>query len=159
MIEAGVERRWQRLAAGNQSAPPPSVTRAVVLFLVCLGLDHLLDNLLNVANLDEDVFGFEVGMDDAAFAMEVVKAQEDLLGDLFDERHGNSTVVPLLDQAEQVLAEDFENHADMGAVGTFVLKRIEKTDDMFPARMVGFGLDDLIEELDLVDGGLGVMGS
>ena len=65
-------------------------------------------------------------MDDAAAAMHVVESEEDLLGDLLDEVHGNALVLVSLNEAEQVLAEDFEDHADMGAVGSFVSEMVEE---------------------------------
>lgn len=46
----------------------------------------------------------------------------------------------------------------MGAVGALVFERVEKADDMSATRVVGVCLDDLVEELDFIDGGFGVMG-
>ncbi len=67
-------------------------------------------------------------------------------------------MVPPFDQAQQILAKHLEHHADVDAVGTFVLEGIQQADDMFLAGMVGVGLDDLLQQLNLIDGGLGVMG-
>lgn len=64
MVEVGVEGRWQRLAASNER-PTSSAAVAVVLFVGRLGLDDLLDNLLNVSNFNQDIFGLEIGVDDA----------------------------------------------------------------------------------------------
>lgn len=36
-------------------------------------------------------------MDNAAFAVEIVEAKEDLFGDLLDERHGDTAMIPPLD--------------------------------------------------------------
>lgn len=66
-------------------------------------------------------------------------------------------MVPPFDQAQQVLAKHLKHHADVDAVGTFVLKGIQQADDMLLAGMVGVGLDDLLQQFDLIDGGLGVM--
>lgn len=97
-------------------------------------------------------------MDDATFAMEIVESQQDLFGDLLDKIHRNAAVVPPLDQAEQVLAQNLENHANVGSVGALVFERVEKADNVFPAGMVRLGLNNLIEKLDLIDGGFGVVG-
>lgn len=157
MVEAGVEGGWQRLAASDESSPA-SAAIPIVLLVASVGLDDALDDLLDIANLDEDVFGLKVGVDDAAFAMEIVEAKENLLCDLLDQRHGDSAVVPALDKAKQVLAENLKHHAYMGAMWPLVLKRIKQTHDVFATGMVRLGLYNLIEELDLVDGGLGVVG-
>lgn len=39
----------------------------------------------------------------------------------------------------------------MNAVRSFMFERIQKTDDVFLARMVGVRLNDLLQQLDLVD--------
>lgn len=145
------------MTAGDEGpTTPPSVT--VVLLLSSLGLDNALDNLLDVSNLDKNVFWFEVGVDDAAFAMEVVEAQKNLLCDLFDKGHRNAAMIPALDETKQVLSKDLENHTYVGAVGSLVLKRVQKTHDMLATGVIRLGLNNLIEEFDLVDGGLGVVG-
>lgn len=153
-----MEGRRQRLAACDESPAPSAAVAVVFLFVLvgALGQDPL-DNLLDVTNLDEDVFGLEVGVDDAAFAVQVVQAQQHLLGDLLDQRHGDAAVVPALDEAQQVLAQHLEHHAHVGAVGALVLKRVQQADDVLAAGVVGIGLDNLIEQLDLVDGRLGVV--
>jgi len=159
VVEARVERAGQRLAAGDEG-PSPSAPVAVVLLVLLLGLllDVLLDDLLDVADLDQDVLGLEVGVDDAALAVQVVQAEQHLLGDLLDQRHGDAAVVPALDQAQQVLTQHLEDHADVDAIGALVLERVEQADDVLAAGVVGVGLDDALEQLDLVDGSLGVVG-
>jgi len=97
-------------------------------------------------------------MDNTAFPVEVVEAQQDLFGDLFDERDGNAPVVPLLDEAQKVLSEHLEDHTHVVAVGTFVGKGVEQTDDVFASGMVFVGLDDAFEKLDLIQRRLGIMG-
>ena len=160
MVEARVQRAGERLAASDEGAPSPPAVSAVVVAVLLLGLVfHVrLDNLLDVANLDEHVLGLEIGVDDAALAVEVVEAEQHLLGDLLDERHGDAAVVPALDEAEQVLAEDLEDHADVDAIGALVVEGVEQADDVFPARVVLVGVDDLFQQLDLVEGRLGVVG-
>lgn len=124
MVETRVKRGGQRLTARDQrSASPSSV--AVALLVGGLALDHLLDNLLDVANLDEDVLGLEICVDDAAFSVQIVESQEHLFCYLLDQRHRNATVVPFLDETEQILAQYLKDHADVGAIGALVLKRVE----------------------------------
>lgn len=159
MVEAGIEGTGERLAAGDEgpaSSAPIRVTPLAVLLGVIF--DICFDDLLDIANLDEDVLGLQVGVDDAAFAVEIVEAQQDLLCDLLDEGHRNTAVVPALDQAQQVLAQNFEDHADVDAIGSFVVEGVEQTDDVSAARVVLVRVDDLLQELDLVEGGLGVVG-
>lgn len=157
MAEAGVEGRRQRLTASNQGPPSPAAIPSVLL-VVGLVLYDPLHGLLNVTNFDQDVFGLEICVDNATFAMQVVETEKDLLCDLFDERHRNTPMIPPLDQAQEVLPQDLENHAHVGAVGALVFERVEKADDMSATRVIGIRLDNLIEELDFVDGGFGVMG-
>lgn len=61
-----------------------------------------------------------------------------------------------LDETEQVLAEDFENHAHMDAVRALVLEVVEKGDDMSAARMGRIRRDESLQELDLIQGRFGV---
>lgn len=58
IVEAGVKGTWQGLAAGNESpSSPPAIT--VIFFVVQLRLilDECFDNLLDVANFNEDILG------------------------------------------------------------------------------------------------------
>lgn len=116
------------------------------------------------------------GVYDAAAAVHVVQAEQDLLADLLDKVHGDALVLMAFDKAEEVLAEDLEDHADMDAVGALVAEVVEEGDDMGAAGVgdgggrrgvgeVGRGLDggrggddEALEELDLVERGLGVAG-
>ena len=69
-------------------------------------------------------------MNDATTTVHVVEAEEDLFGDLLDEVHGHALVLMAFDQAQQVLAEHLEHHADVRAVGAFVSEVVEEGDDM-----------------------------
>jgi len=160
LVEARVQRAGERLAACDEGPPsPPAVPVAVIAALLLrVVLDVCLDDLLDVANLDEDVLGLQVGVDNAAFAVEVVEAKEDLLCDLLDQGHGDAAVVPPLDQAQQVLAQHLKDHADVDAVGPLVVEGVEQADDVLAAGMVLVCVDDLLEQLDLVEGRLGVVG-
>lgn len=112
------------------------------------------------------------GVDHTATTMHVVEAEEDLLCNLLYEVLWDALALMALDEAEQVLAEDLEDHADMGTVGAFVAKMVEKGDDMGSPGVslgrrgcgvrVGWGgtdggsggCDEALEELYLVEGGL-----
>ena len=156
MIEGRVERRWEGLAAGNES-PASSPAVAVVLLVATLVLDDLLHNLLDIPDIDEDILGFQICVDDAAFTVEIVEAKQDLLRDLLDQRCRDPAVVPLLDKSQEVLAKNLEYHADVCAVRSFVLEGVEETDDVLATGVIRLSLHDLVEELDLVDSGLGVV--
>ena len=159
LVEARIQRAGQRLTPRDQRPPsPPAAPVVVVLVLLGVVFDICLDDLLDVANLDEDVLGLQVGVDDAALAVEIVEAKQHLLSDLLDERHGDAAMVPSLDQAQQVFAEDFEHHAHMHAVGAFVVEGVEEADDVGATGVLLVGVDDLFQQLDLVEGGFGVVG-
>lgn len=156
MVEACVEGRRQRLAAGDQcSTSPPAV--AIVLFVRWFALNNFFDNLLHVANFDQDVLGLQIGMNDATLPVQIVKAEQDLFRDLLHQRHRNAPMIPFLDQTQQVFAQDLENHTYVCTIGSFVFERVEETDDVFSAGVIGLRRNDPLQELDLVDGGLGVV--
>lgn len=96
-------------------------------------------------------------MYDAAVPMEVIQTKQNLFCNLFDQGHGYASVIPPLDQAKKILAQNLEDHADMSAVWSFMLEGIQQTDNVLFAGMIRVGLDDLLQKLDLVDGRLGVM--
>lgn len=159
--EAGVQRAGQRLAACNQSTPPPAPVAIVFLiFFLGLFLRHMrLDDLLYIANLNQHVLWLQVGMDDAALPVEIIQSEQHLLGDLLHKRHGNTSVVPALNQTQQVLTQHLKDHTYVNAVGSFVFEGVQQTHNMLAARVGGFRLDDPIEELDFVDRGLSIMSS
>lgn len=74
-------------------------------------------------------------MDDSATPVHVVEAQQYLLRNLLDKVHWHPFVLVTLDQAQQVLTENFENHADVHAVRPLVSEMVEETDNMRSARM------------------------
>lgn len=80
---------------------------------------------LDVVNADKDVLGLEVGVDDVALLVEVVESEENLLGDLLDNVRGDAPMLVPLDEAQQVLAEDLKDHADVRTVRANVPKVIE----------------------------------
>jgi hypothetical protein len=157
--KAAVQRTGQGLTASNEGTPP-SATIAIVFFILLrlLLLNVGLDNLLDIADLDKNVFGFQIGMDNATLAMEVIQTKHHLLGDLLHEGHGNPAVVPTLNQTQQVLSEDLENHADVDTIRALVFEGVEQTDDMLATGMGRVGLNDAIQQFDFIDGGFGVVG-
>ena len=66
-------------------------------------------------------------------------------------------MVPSLDQTQQVLAEHLKDHAHVDTVGSLVLEEVKQADDVLLSGMIRLGLHDLVQELDLVDGRLGVV--
>ena len=69
-------------------------------------------------------------MDDLADGVEVVEADEALLGDLAAEVHGAAVVLVALDELEEVHAEDLEDHAEMVTVWALVEKGVEEVEDV-----------------------------
>lgn len=69
-IKARVEWTGKRLAAGNEG-PSSSPSVAIVFFVIQLGLifDKRLDDLLDVTNLNQNIFRLEIGVDYPALAM------------------------------------------------------------------------------------------
>lgn len=144
MIKRRVERRGERLAAGYQSSP--STAAVSVIFLVArVVFYHLFYNLLNVPDFNQDVFGFEIGVNDAALAVKIIEAEQDLFCDLLNKGHRDAPVIPPLDEAQEILAEDFEDHAYVSPVGALVLKRIEEADDVLATGVIGLGLNNTVE--------------
>jgi len=66
--------------------------------------------------------GKRTGVNDPTTTVHIVETKEDLLCNLTNEMLGNAFSLMTLDQAEEVFAKDFENHADMGPVWTFMAK-------------------------------------
>lgn len=69
-------------------------------------------------------------MDHPTIPMHIIEAEQNLLCDLLDEVHRHTFVLVTPDQAEEVLAEHLEDHADMDAVGAAMAEMIEELDDM-----------------------------
>jgi len=55
-----------------------------------------------------------------------------------------------LDETEQVLSEDLENHADVRSVRTGMSEMIKKLYDMPPSGMISFRCYEFLKQLDLV---------
>ena len=84
--------------------------------------------------------------------MHIIQPQQYLLRNLLHDMHRDALILVPPDQAEEILAEDLEDHADVGAVGPAVAEVVEEADDMAAAGVGGVGGDDALEELDLVEG-------
>lgn len=69
-------------------------------------------------------------MDHATLSMHVVETEKDLLCDLFDEVHGNTFILMTFDETEEVFAEDFEDHADVGAILSLMSEMIKEGDNV-----------------------------
>lgn len=52
----------------------------------------------HIFNANQDVFGFEVGMNDSTFGVEVIKSEEDLFCDLFDNVGWDTSMLISLDE-------------------------------------------------------------
>lgn len=105
------------------------------------------------------------GVNDPTTTVHIIKAKEDLFCDLANEVLGYALSLMTLDQAEEVFTEDFENHAYMDSIGTFMAKVVQEGDDMGTAGMSlggrrggngrgGGGGDEALKQLDLVKGRL-----
>jgi hypothetical protein len=115
------------------------------------GFEFGANDGFNVVDADEDVLRFEVGVNDAALAVDVVETEEDLLGDLLADVVGNAAVVVTLDQPEEVLTQHLENHADVVPVRPAMCEVVEEGNDVSSTGVGGVGLDDSLKKLDLVE--------
>ena len=97
-------------------------------------------------------------MDHAATAMHVVESQQHLFGDLLDEVERHALVLVPADEAEEVLTENLEDHADMCAVWSTMAEVVEEADDVGTSRMSGVRGNNALEKLDLVKRSLCVAG-
>jgi hypothetical protein len=68
--------------------------------------------------------GVFTGVYDSATCVHVVEAKEDLFCDLANQGHGEFSPFEAIDKKEEVLAEDFEDHADVCAVGAVMLEHV-----------------------------------
>lgn len=76
-------------------------------------------------------------MDDATTAVHIVESKENLLCDLLHKVHWHALVLVPLDEAEQVLAEDLEYHADVSAIRALVPEMVQEGDDVGAPGMCG----------------------
>ena len=73
--ETGIQRTRKWLTSSNQGPPPPSAVPIVFFSILLVFLDKCLHNLFHIADLDQDVFRFQVGVDNAAISVHVVQAK------------------------------------------------------------------------------------
>jgi hypothetical protein len=79
-----------------------------------------------IVDTDQHVLRFEIGVNDATFSVDVIETEQHLLGDLFANVIWDTSMVISLDQAEQVLAENFKDHAHVRAVGSAVSEMVQQ---------------------------------
>lgn len=72
-------------------------------------------------------------MNDSAFIVQIVEAEQYLLGDLFDDMLRHTTMLVSFDQTEQILPKNLENHANVRTVGTGMFEVVHEADDVTPA--------------------------
>ena len=156
----GIEWAGKWLTSGDKSSSP-SAAIAVISFTILVGIIfHIrLDDMFDIAYFNQDIFRLQVGVYNTTFAMHVVEAQKHLLCDLLYQRHGNASMIPALDKTQEIFAQHLKNHAHVDTIGASMFKGIEKTNDMFSARMTWFGLNNLAEQFDLINCGLGIVSS
>lgn len=129
---------------------------------------HLLDRLgflgqgvaqqiFCVIEIHEDVFWFQIGMNDFADAVEVIEAEEHFFGDLLDERDRDALVFVAFDEREQVLSQDFKGHADVGSVRAMDSEMVDDGGAETGAQGAWIGLGDALEKFDLVNGRFSVV--
>lgn len=120
------------------------VLHADRLLLVLL---HLLDKLVQAlaAHLEHDVFGFEVGVDDAAGLVHVDETGEHLPGELLDEpkAHALFEAVEMDDEVEETGSQHLEHGAVVLAMHAVVNEVVDHSDaigfDLERGLLVSFG--------------------
>jgi hypothetical protein len=81
--------------------------------------------LLTLGQSEHYVFWLQISVDYSTNSVHVVQAKQNLLGDVPDDRDGNSSIVVLLDQRQQILAENLECHNEVFSVLRVVKKLVE----------------------------------
>jgi len=112
---------------------------------------------VRLADADEDVLGLDIGVNDLALGVKIVEPLQDLLHDELDVEKGDALVVTPDDKLEEVVAEHLEDHADVGSVDAADLEIVQKLYAPFPEWISLVALSDALEQLDFVEGRLGVV--
>jgi len=112
---------------------------------------------VRLADADEDVLGLDIGVNDLALGVKIVEPLQDLLHDELDVEKGDALVVTPDDKLEEVVAEHLEDHADVGSVDAANLEIVQKLYAPFPEWISLVALSDALEQLDFVEGRLGVV--
>ena len=93
-------------------------------------------------------------MNNAAASMHVIESQEDLFCDLLDEMGRDAFALVALDEPEQVLAEDLEDHAVvldwLAVVGRGVEEVVEDAHHVCVARVCGVCARESTQQVDFV---------
>ena len=87
------------------------------------GLEHL--KFGHALDLEYNVLGLQVCVDDLADTMEVVKAHEDLTGDFAHNWHRYTLIVKAFDETEHVVAQNLESHDRMATILSMVEELVE----------------------------------
>ena len=64
-------------------------------------------------------------MNDPAFSMQIIKAQEYLFCDLFNKLHWNTPMIPFFDQTQKVLPKHLEYHAHVSSIRALMLEGVQ----------------------------------
>ena len=78
----------------------------------------------------EDTCAPRDNLNHATTSVHVIQSQQHLLCDLPNQRHGDPFNLMSLYQTEQILAKNFEDHADVHAIRAFMSEVIEEGDDV-----------------------------
>lgn len=77
-----------------------------------------------ISQTDDYVFRLEIGMDNVAHAMHIVKSDQALTSKFTNQWNGYSLVVITLDYFKEIDSQNLEDHDEVLAVGPVVDKRV-----------------------------------
>lgn len=92
------------------------------------GVEHFIAQHVEVLPFrqgEDNVFRFEIGVNDAADPVKVVQAHECLLRYLADHWHWDASIVMLLDHSKQVFAEYLQRHDRVPPIRTHMEELVE----------------------------------
>ena len=112
---------------------------------------------VRLVHAHEHVLGLHVRVNDLALAVEIVESLEDLFDDEADILERYAVVVGLDYELEQIVAEHFEDHADVDAVRAGHFEVVEQLDGFEAILVVGVAVAATLEQLDFVGGRFGVV--
>lgn len=92
----------------------------------------LVNNLLYlvISQTQQHILGLEIGVDDIADSVEEIESHQNLPGDLLDKVEGKTLVIVPFEYFKKVDSKDFEDHAEVVAVGPLVEERVEEVEYM-----------------------------
>jgi len=77
-----------------------------------------------------NVFRLDICMYQVTLVVQVLQPKKNLPGDRLDKSNRHTLLFVPFDKGQQIFAERFENDADMSFLGTIVVKRVEKRDNV-----------------------------